>query len=1156
MVMKRNAMRKNLRQSIKRSLGRYIAIALIIALGAGIFVGLRMTKSDMIATGQVYTDAQNMFDLRLICSYGWSQEQLEQVAQIEGLVDVEGVYYTDLIVSEDQEDSAVYRFYTIPETVDQLVLLSGRMPESADECLIDGFHYDDSILGTQFTVTAENDEDTLDTLNETTFTVVGYVSSPLYMDMNRGTTSVGSGVITDCLYVLPGAFDVDYYTEIHVTIPGDYAIYSDEYNDAMDAAADAIEPEVERLAQERLEQVRQEAEEEYQDGLEEYQDGVEEYIDGLHEAYEELHEAYDELLDAEQQIADNEQLLLDSEEQIAEAKQTIQEGKVTLQTSRQTLAETEAAAYEQITEATTELLSSIQELTEQLQDVNNDALAISTELATVNAQIAQIESGRTLLQTNVDLLNTQISIVDSAISATETALAAATDDATKAQLESQLAGYKSSKATLQQQLDEAQAELDAYDADNAATLAQLNSQRTQLENEQAALEATQSQLEESLTTLATSIAAMAVQQLQMESQFAAAEAQITAGEAQLEASEALIEIQEQTIADGWVSLEEAKTELADGWEEYRDGRDEALQELADARAELVDARSELADARQTIDDMTENTLHILDRNTNVGYASLDSSSDIVEGVSRVFPAFFLLIAALVCITTMTRMVDEERTQIGTLKALGYSNNAIIGKYLFYAASSALLGCGVGVLAGSIVFPMILWEAYKMMLFIQDRIVLTFDLWLCLAVVLVYTAVELLVTWYCCHKTLEEVPAELIRPKAPTAGKQMVFEKLPFWKHVSFLNKVTIRNIFRYHQRLAMMLVGIGGCTALLLTGFGLRDSIMNIVDYQFEEVTIYDLEVYFSNGLTDSQMSKFQRELEPYAEDLMFFNQISVEMDFDDQTREIYMISAGEELANFIDLHYDDDPVDLPGLNEMLLSAGVAEALGVDVGDTVTLRDADMRTMDLTVSGIYYNHVYNYAIVSPQTVEACWDEEPELQMAYVRVADGVDPHEVSAVITGMDTVLSVSVSEDLADTVRSMMDALDLVVIVIVFCAALLAATVLYNLTNININERMREIATIKVLGFNAFETAMYIFKENLSLSAMGTVLGLLFGKLLLNFVMSQIKINMIWFLARALPLSYVLSVVMTMLMAVIVDFLFYFKLDQINMAESLKSVE
>lgn len=1133
MVMrKRNAMSRNLLRSIKNSLGRYIAIVLIIALGAGIFVGLRMTKADMVATGQKYLDEQNMFDLQMVCSYGWGEEELEAVKQFDGLTDVEGVFYTDLIVNINQsEDDQVYRFYTIPEKINRLVLLGGRMPEKPDECLIDGFQHGDEILGKQVVIRENNEEDALEDVNYRILTVVGYVRSPLYMDMTRGATSVGNGSIKDCLYVPKETFDVDYYTEIHVTIPGDYKIYSDRYNDAMDAKAEELEHAMETLAAQRLVTVLADAEQEYQDGWVEYMDGVQEYTEGMHESYDELKEAYYDLLEGEQEIADNEEKLKDAEVSIEIANMDIYNGRKELDQAEMDLEITLNTALDQIYKTRG-----------QLQAQKPEAEAA---VAAADAALAEINAAWEPAVATINEYERNLATYSANIAAAEAALAALGPDASEEE-----------KNAAQSAVDAAQSAYNGYVAANQPAYAQACATKSLLDGPRNEALAGKATADGYYSQIVGGLSQLDAQEQQLYAQISAGSEKIAQGRKQLDEGEQELYRQVQKLEEAREELENAKVDLADGWVEYEDGLEEAREELADGRKDLDEARQELADARETIDGMTENTLHILDRNTNVGYASLDSSSDIVEGVSRVFPAFFLLVAALVCITTMTRMVDEERTQIGTLKALGYSNRDVISKYMLYAGTSAVLGCGLGVIFGSVVFPMILWEAYKIMLFVDDTVVLTFNLWLCFVVVAAYTMVELLVTWYCCRRSLEEVPAELIRPKAPAIGKQLIFEKLKIWRKLSFLNKVTVRNIFRYRQRLAMMLVGIGGCTALLLTGFGLRDSIVNIVDFQFEDVTTYDMEVYFEKGQTPEQMDSFREDIKSYAEEMIFYHQTSVEIDFENQVREIYMIAAEDDIRNFIDFHHKEEPLDYPGENEMLLSSGVADALGIKAGDVVIIRDADMRTMELTVSGVYYNYVYNYMIVNPETVEMNWGETPEIQMALVRALDGQDVHQVSAEVVSMDNVMNVSVSEDLALMVHNMMDALDLVVWVIVFCAALLAATVLYNLTNININERIREIATIKVLGFNATETGMYIFKENLILSIMGAGMGLLFGKFLLDFVMDQIKINMVWFLSRALPMSYVLSVIITIFMALVVDFVFYFKLQKINMAEALKSVE
>lgn len=1186
--MKRNAMRKNLRQSILRSFGRYIAIVMIIALGSCLFVGLLMTKSDMVATGQTFMDEQNMFDLRLMNSYGWTEEYLEEISVIEGIEEIEAVSYLDLIArTGDSEEDKVYRFLTIPQKLNQVSLRGGRMPQAPNECLADGFHADDSILGMTVTVLPDNGEDSLDSITQREFTVVGYVATPLYMDMNRGTTSVGSGSLSSFFYVPDGVLDLEFIPEITVTIPGSYAIYSEKYDDALESAADQLEPVLQPLADRRLAEARADAEEAYQDGMEEYREGLQEYRDKKAEVDLELADAHRQLLDGEEELERNEQLLLDAEDQIADGKETLAESEVMLQQSRKTFADSKAAAYQQIAQANADLLENYKTVSENMQAVDNGLLQLETGMVQLESGIMQLESGLTQIDSGISQLEMMMGILDISIEAAEKALemldqmetvpeftpdfsipgfdfgagtaepeAPAEEESSdhseeRAQLEAKIAELTATREEYAAQLEE----LYVQRAELAEQLAELEAQKATLDAQKAELEANKALLEDAMYQIEMGFVELASSQVQMENQFAAAEAQLEAGAAQIEAGYKELDLREEQIAEGWIELEEGREELADAWIEYEDGKAEAKQEFQDAWLDIVDANRELREAREYIDGMTENEIIILNRNSNVGYVNLDSASDIVQGVSRVFPVFFLLVASLVCITTMTRMIDEERTQIGTLKALGYGNGDIISKYLFYSGSGAVIGCGLGVLIGSLVFPMILWEAYKIMLFIQPGIVLTVNWWLCFAVVSVYTAVLLLVTWYCCRKALQEVPAELIRPKAPDAAKKLFVERLPFWHKISFLNKVTIRNIFRYRQRLAMMLVGIGGCTALLVTGFGLRDSIVNVVDFQFQNITQYDLEVYFRDTVNDKIIADFYEELKPGMES-MFYHQSSVDLEFDDRVKEIYMISAGEELTSFIDLHTGTQAVPMPGPDEVVLSVGVSEALGIQVGDSVEMRNSDLEVLELTVSGIYDNHVYNYSIVHPDTIEAQWGSPPNQQMAFVKIAEGTDVHMTGADISSLPDVMNVSVSEDLAHMVGNMMEALDLVVVVIVFCAGLLAVIVLYNLTNININERIREIATIKVLGFNASETSAYVFKENMTLTVVGSVFGFGLGYLLLVFVMTQIKIDMVWFKATVMPMSYVWAAVLTILSAIVVDFIFYFKLDKINMAEALKSVE
>lgn len=1141
---RKNILGRNIHRTIGKSLGRFLAIVGIIALGAGMFVGLLTTKSDMIATAQDYLDEQNMFDLRLISTYGWSAEDVEKIAALSGITGAEGSINVDAFARlGDSDKSAVYRLHAIPKNINKVYLLEGRMPQNANEILLDGNHADKSLIGTRFTISEENDAATLDGLSVRTFTVVGLINSPLYMDIFRGNTTLGNGSLSGFVYIMPDVFTQDYFTEINVTISGDKQVYTDAFTKAMEHMAQQIEGDVTVIAQDRMLQLKADGQEEYQKGLAEYEDGMAEFEKAKEEALAELADALKELEAGQKEWDENWAQILDGEAQIADAEQTLADGEKQLTDGRAQLLQAKSDAYKQIAQAHSEL-------TKNYKDVINGLAQVDDGLAQIEEGIPQIEDGLIQISDGIRQLDMLMGIQKSGIEVTKSLLDIAKLAPTLnaeyiAQLEARL---KEQQASYDENVAKRQ-ELLAMQTEYTAQLEELKTTREELKQ-------TKKTLAEARVQIEAGFAELDNQKLLAEEQFAVSEAELYAAQKELDAGREELQTKKAELAEGRVALEEAKAELDQAWADYAKGKAEAEEELTKAEAELQDAKRKLDDALNQLEDMQSAEVYILDRNTNQGYLAVNHNSDIVAGVSRVFPAFFLLVAALVCITTMTRMVEEERTQIGILKALGYSNGRIIRKYLVYSGSAALLGCGFGTLIGSVIFPIILWEAYGIILTVRPDIVLQLNWPLCLAVVVAYTAVSSFVTWYCCRRELREVPAELIRPRAPQAGKKIFLEYLPFWNKIGFLNKVMFRNVFRYRQRLLMMLVGICGCTALLLTGFGIRDSIMHIVDNQFDAITVYDMEVFFADGQTEQEQTAFRESVGEDASSIHFFHQSSMDLYFGDETKNVYMMVSDESIKDYIHFNRDGKDLDMPGLNEVYITISAAENMGIRVGDSVTLRDSDLRPLELTVTGIFDNHVQNYAVVSPETVQNQWGSIPEKQMAVIMIDDGADIHQVGTSISNMDDVINVSISEDTASQVKKMMQALDLVVITVVVCAGALAVIVLYNLTNISITERIREIATIKVLGFNARETALYVFKENLLLTVMGAALGLGGGVLLLEFVMSQIKVDMVWMFASLNPLSYLWAILLTLLSAVLVDFLLYFKLDKINMAEALKSVE
>ncbi len=1149
---------KNLFRSIRKSLTRYIAIVAIIALGAGIFVGLRTTKGDMIATGQKYMDGQNMFDLRLLNTYGWTDAQLKQIKELSGVKDAEGVVTLDALARPQHQEASdnVYKFYAIPEDVDKVSLQGGRLPQGPDECLMDGFHFDEKRLGTTITISPQNDQATLDSFREHTLTIVGYVSSPLYMDMSRGSTSLGNGSVVGFVYLPRESFQVDYYSEIAVTIHGSREVYTNEYDAAVDDAAARLEPQVLPLAQQRYEQVRLDAQKQYQDGEEEYQNGYREYQDARQNALQELADSEQELLKAQKELEDNRLLLEDAQIQLNQAQELLAQKEQELADGEKELKTQESALKQQLAATEKELLENHKTVSENLALINDGLLQLDDGLAQLNSGISQLENGLSQLKISIDLLDGLNSAAESGIAAAKDGLELAQSmglpETVIQELRDQLEKLEQEHLGYIQQQKELQKQYDDY----AAQLKQLQQQRSDLLAQRQELLDNKALLEDALKQINDGFAQLEAQKTLAQEELAKAKNQIAQGKTQLATAKKELAQKHTELQEGMAALAEGEKSLGDGWEAYHAGKETAMQELADGEAELQDARAQLDEAAKTIASMESPQLFLLDRNTNAGYLALDSNSDIVKGVSTVFPAFFLLIAALVCITTMTRMVEEERTEIGTMKALGYSNGEIVSKYLKYSGSAAIIGCGLGVILGSVIFPIILWRAYGILFNIAPKVELRMDWLLCGGVVVAYTAVNLLVTWYCCRRMLTNVPAELIRPKAPTSGKKIFLEYLPFWNRFGFLNKVMLRNVFRYKQRLLMMLVGIGGCTALLVTGFGLRDSIVDIVDHQFEEITLYDMDIRFGQECTPEQMQAFREDLADCSQEIYFYHQSSAELSNDSAARAITLVCADEGLTEYMDFHKGDKALAMPGRDQVLVSVGIAEIMDLSVGDTVILQNTDMQNMQLTVSGIYENYVYNYAIVSSDTYLGQLGLEAPKQVACLNVLKGQDVHLAGTKASQADGVISVMISEDLAGQVGTMLEALDLVVITVVICAVALAVIVLYNLTNINITERVREIATIKVLGFRAGETAAYVFKENLLLSAFGAVVGLLGGRLLLIFVMSQIKVDMVWLQARINVPSFLFSVLLTMFSACLVDLILYFRLEKINMAEALKSVE
>ena len=1063
-MMKRNTFRE-----IKKSFGRYFAILAIIALGVAFFSGLKITQSVMVHSADVYLKDLQFYDYRLVSTLGFTEENVEALAEKEDVRAAEGAISAEVLYKDAGENERVIKMHSITEKVNKLKLVAGEMPQSADECVVDSVLFSEDAIGSKLVLSENNTTDDLDKFAYKEYTITGLVQSPCYIQFERGNTSIGNGRISGFAYILKDGFAVDYDTEIYIKFDEDYDIYSDEYDSYMDAKEADWEAYTKEQADIRYEKIVKDA----QDELDEKKEELE----------EKRAEAEAELESAKQQLTDGETEISDGKNQIASAK-------------------TELSAK------ASELQSGKDALSSKAAELESASQQISGQESALAAKKAEYEQGLNAYLAAKQQVTDQRNSLEAA----------------KAQLMENTPGYEEMLAQIEAGLTEvagAEAELNAKNAELEAAAGQLSSAESQLA-------AAKQQIEDGKNALA------------------AAEAELTDGENQLAAAKEQIEEKED-------QLEAAETELADGLLQYQEKQSEFDEQMQDADDQIADAQSK-------IDEIEKPETYVLDRNTNVGYVCLKNDSGVVKGIANVFPVFFFLVAALICMTTMNRMVEEQRTQIGVLKALGFSEGKIMGKYLFYSGSAAISGTLIGYVLGIHFFPLVIITAYGIV-YKMGGIYYVSDLPLALVSLTVAVFCSVGTTWLCCHKELKEVAADLMRPKAPKAGKRVFLEHVPFiWKRLKFLQKVSVRNIVRYKKRFFMMVIGISGCTALLVMGFGVRDSVVAVADQQYEEIQLYDIGVTLKDGKMpgEADLKSLDSVLEKENAAGMYAMEKTIDLVTDKGTKSIHMVAVEnpDEVGDFISLHTKkQEPIAYPKEGEAVLSKKVAETYAVKKGDTILLRDSDNNEMHLKVTGICEDHIYNYVYIAPESYEKQIGDVV-FKNVYVRLPDASDIHEVSAALMKADGVTAVTVNSDMLSRISQMMSCMNYIVIIIIICAGALAFIVLYNLNNINITERVREIATIKVLGFYPKETASYVFRENMVLTAIGCGLGLILGKWFHRFVMGEIQIDMVSFNVQINAVSYLFSVLLTMGFAWIVNCMMTGKLERINMAESLKSID
>lgn len=1089
------------KREIRSSLGRYLAIFAIIALGAGLFVGLRLSRPDFLETYNNYTNKTNFYDFRLVSTLGLTDEDLSEVKKLDGVKLAEGAVGADFLFNTDDEDNLIMMAQSIPENVNQIKLKAGRMPEKANECLADPDMYSKDDIGSTIKLSKDNSEQTFDTFAYDEYTIVGLAYSVLYINMERGSSTLGNGSVKGYIYIPMDGFSTDYYTDIYVCVDSEGYVYSDEYEQSTRKYVDGLEKFMSERAVIRRDAIiddamsqLDDAKKQYEDGKTqydaakaEYDAGYAEYVQKKSDTEAQLEQARKEIENAERMMGDS-SVIDQKQAELDAAKAELDKGQAEYESGLRQFNAKAKLAYGAVDEQ-------IAYYENRIIDKQNDIAAQNAEIESLNAQLAEAQANGDSLKAR--LIEWKIKTANDRISR---------DNADIERYNERLEVHRQKRA-------EVDAELEPY--------------RKQLED---------------------------------------AKAQLDAGYAQIESGQAELDAAREMISSGGAKLEAAKKQYEQGKAEAERGFAEAEKELASgkaqldaAKAELDKGAAELDSAEKQIKNINHADTYVLDRDTNAGYVCFESDTNVVQSVASVFPVFFFLVAALVCLTTMTRMIADQRTQIGIMKALGYSSGAIIGKYMFYSGSATVFGCIFGIAAGSFAFPAVVWFGYGL-IYNLSGLTFTMDWPLAAGITAANLAVTLLVTWYCCAKELKCAPAELIRPKAPEAGKRILLERIPVvWNDMSFMQKVSARNIMRYKKRIFMMLLGIGGCTALVLTALGLNDTIQNVVTRQYDDIILYDYEITMAYDMNEEEQEIFFRDAGDDIKDVVFLYRGLAEVSGSDAIKSATLtVTDGKKLCKYIDLSYDGEPIDYPGRGEAAINYNLARQLGgIEVGDEIKLTTSEKKELTVTVSALFDNYVDSFVFISPETCEEQLGEVPEYKSALANAPDGADVNRCAEALThDVDGVRGVTLSTDIKERMSSMLDGLLVVVAAIILCAGLLAFIVLYNLTNINISERIREIATLKVLGFYPNEAAHYVFRENLILTGAGAVFGLGLGVALHAFVMNAIKVDMMYFKPHISFLSFAVSIVITFVFAMIVNAIMRRRIDNIDMAGALKSIE
>lgn len=1135
--MKNIAYKKSITREILSSKARFISILAIIFLGVAFYAGIKSSGPDLKESINEFFSEQNLMDSKIVSSIGLNDNDLKLLENNDKILDYYATHSVDVNLTNTNN---VVRFMAYDSSdstnMNKPIVTEGRLPENSGEIALDENSLKENKnlkIGDDYTI--ESDVDLDEYFNKKTFKVVGFVQSPMYIEnISRGTTTVGKGSIDYFAILNSSDISMDVYTEIYVRFKNveDIGSYSDEYKEKMEENNKYLEGLYSNRVIERIEEIKLEAQKELDKSYKEIEDGEKKLEDAQKEIddgkiqlsdgknqYEEAIENYNqEIKDGELKLIEGEKQLVDGQNELNKQKEQFLNGEKKLQ-----------SAKVELDNAKQEFLNQGIDPTKSTQEYNKQIDSLNILITTYDSLSKDIKETTSNLKEGDKIPNEKIQYWKGIISNPSLGLNGLSD---------LVNGLEQNPANIPLAINISK----AVEGANKA----LSENKSKLE----ILVSGIIKYQQGVTAYEEQVSIFNEGKIKLEE----AEKQLDNGKEEIIKGKADLE---EGKKQGQVELDKAEKELEDSEQKLLDGE----KEIKENREKLIDGRKEIDEEKEKLNDLDDSKYYFFDREDNPGYSTYKGSIDSLDKIASVFPVFFFLVAALICLTTMTRMVEENRVEIGTLKALGYRDLEIARKFIVYAALASIVGSILGIVIGSSALPYIIKQAYSSSFTLPDVNIYFYPSYVIQSLVasIVCTVGAALIVL---KGELLENPSNLMRTKAPKIGKKILLERItPLWERLNFNQKVTFRNLFRYKQRMLMTILGISGCMAMLVAGLALEKSTSSVMDIQFGKLIKYDAMVVFNDKNIEKENDEYNeslKNLKGYESSLNIY-QDSVTFSkegISKQTATMYIPENTDDLNDYILLNDRESGTQYKlSNNGVIINEKLAKILNASVGDNIIVTDSDNNDHEVIVDNIVENYAGHYIYLSPSYYKEIFNNDPIYNAQLLKLnSDREDDNKVSTTLMDNDKVINVT----LASKMRSLSESADLglVMIVIIVASGSLAFVVLYNLININVSERIREISTIKVLGFYDSEVAMYIFRENIILTILGILVGSFLGKILYVFLVSTAEMDNMMMIPTVDMIGYVISGLITMFFAILVMIMMHLKLKKVNMVDALKSIE